>query len=102
MADKWGALMEVRAVYEGGEITFVDPVKLKHSRVDLLIVVPDSEVLDNREAEYQAIEAELQQFAKDNDMLRKLWSGFDGKYLDGSAEFGREAFVDALEMSGKY
>ena len=94
--------MEVRAVYENGAISFVNPVFFKHSRVDLLVVVPDSEILDVPNVKYQEIEAELLQLASEDKMLQKLWSDLDGKYLDGTIRSDGEAFAEALTMSGKY
>ena len=94
--------MEVRAVYENGAISFVDPVLFKHSRVDLLIVVPDSEIVNVPDSKYQEMELELMQLASKDKMLQKLWSDLDGKYLDGTIRSDSEAFAEALAMSGKY
>lgn len=95
-------IMEVRAVYENGAISFVNPVVFKHSRVDLLVVVPDSEVLDVSGAKYHDIETELLQLASRDKMLQELWADLDGKYLDGTIRSDSEAFIEALSMSGKY
>lgn len=94
--------MEVRAVYDNGTISLVNPVLFKHQRVDLLVVVPDSEILDISTVKYQEIEMELQQLASEDDMLQELWSDLGGKCLDGEIRTDGEAFVEALEMSGKY
>ncbi|AGA32387.1 hypothetical protein TVNIR_0690 [Thioalkalivibrio nitratireducens DSM 14787] len=36
--------MEVEAIYENGKLEFVQPLRLKHARVRLLVTVPDHEV----------------------------------------------------------
>ena len=36
--------MEVEAIYENGKLEFVQPLRLKHARVRLLVNVPDHEV----------------------------------------------------------
>jgi hypothetical protein len=94
--------MEVRAVYENGAISFVNPVLFKHTRVDLLVVVPDSEVLDVDEVKYQDIKEELRQLASEDKMLQKVWADLDGKYLDAASRSDSEAFAEALTLSGKY
>ena len=36
--------MQVEAIYENGKLEFVQPLRLKHERVRLLVTVPDHEV----------------------------------------------------------
>ena len=36
--------MQVEAIYENGKLEFVQPLRLKHERVRLLVTVPDEEV----------------------------------------------------------
>lgn len=36
--------MQVEAIYDNGKLEFVNPLKLKHERVRLLVTVPDEEV----------------------------------------------------------
>jgi len=36
--------MEVEAIYENGKLEFVQPLRLKHARVRLVVTVPDHEV----------------------------------------------------------
>jgi predicted DNA-binding antitoxin AbrB/MazE fold protein len=38
--------MEVEAIYENGKLEFVQPLRLKHARVRLVVTVPDHEVDD--------------------------------------------------------
>ena len=37
-------IMQVEAIYDNGKLEFVNPLKLKHERVRLLVTVPDEEV----------------------------------------------------------
>jgi hypothetical protein len=36
--------MEVEAIYENGRLEFVQPLRLKHSRVRMTVILPDDEV----------------------------------------------------------
>lgn len=45
---------------------------------------------------YQKIETELLQLLSEDNMLQKLWSDLDGKYLDGTIRSDSEAFAAAL------
>lgn len=94
--------MEIKAVYENGTISLVNPILFKSQRVKLLIVAPDSEIINSPIVKYQEIETELQQLASEDDMLQELWSDLDSKYLDGKIRTDGDAFAEALGMSGKY
>ena len=55
-----------------------------------------SEILDVSYVKYQKIETELLQLLSEDNMLQKLWSDLDGKYLDGTIRSDSEAFAAAL------
>ena len=55
-----------------------------------------SEILDILSVKYQKIETELLRLSGEDNMLQKLWSDLNGKYLDGTIRSDSEAFAAAL------
>jgi len=94
--------MEVRAVYENGTISLLKPLLFKRRRVELLVTIPDAEILDAQANKYQKIDVKIQQLENDNKMFQQLWADLDDKYLDGEIRSDSEIFREALEMSERY
>jgi len=40
--------MQIEAIYDNGKLEFSQPIQLKHSRVRLLVEIPDEEIATNK------------------------------------------------------
>jgi hypothetical protein len=53
--------MQLEAIYDNGRLEFVPPIRLRHSRVRVIVQVPDTELMDSS-AEYDKDAGDARQF----------------------------------------
>lgn len=80
--------MQVRAIYEDGQLTFQQPVRLKARRLVLEVTIPDDYMLDH--------DAEAPQHAKDSSTSKGLHNEIEAITGQKSTPSETRARLDAI------
>ena len=80
--------MQVRAIYEDGQLKFQQPIRLKARRLVLDVTIPDDYILDN--------DAEAQQHVKDSLTAKGLQQDIEAITGQKAAQSVTRARLDAI------
>lgn len=69
--------MYIKAVIEQGEVKLLEPINLKHDKVNIKLIIPDNEIIKNsqpdeetRDNPYKDFSPEIQQMMRELDEIR--------------------------------